>query len=276
VKNNQSDYGAVHGYARLVAFVCALLWAGVEMLTQRPRTLAERSIWRQRMCWLIARVMGLEIELIGRVPVTGMVVSNHLSYLDAVVLGALVPAVFVAKAEVRQWPLAGWLTASGGTIYLKRENVRAAAEVNRRLTTAMAEDLPIVVFPEGTTTGATDPLPFHPALFEPALRSHAPVWPTALGYTVDGSAERVADDICYWGDMKFVPHLVRLMRLRRIRATVRISDEPVYAPNRNQAAIVSHAAVEAMLNEGLNQHPGYAAAPSVSGHQAAPAQSFQN
>lgn len=269
----QSEYGAIHGYARLAHFVLGLLWTGLLLLVQRPRTLAERSLWRQRMCLRIAAGMGMQIDVIGRVPTTGMLVSNHLSYLDAVVLGALLPAVFVAKSEVRQWPLVGWLTAGGGTIYLKRENVRAAAEVNRLLAAAMAENLPTVIFPEGTTTGATDPLPFHPALFEPASRSQAPVWPAALAYTIDGSKEGVPEFVCYWGEMTFATHLVRLMRQRNLRAVVRIADEPVYAAKRNEVAARSHEAVSWMLQHGL-EVPLRADARTVETQQATPAQAF--
>jgi 1-acyl-sn-glycerol-3-phosphate acyltransferase len=269
-------YGHIHGYARLVLFVLVLLWAGLEMLVLQPRTLAERSVWRQRMCRLIARAMGLRIDVIGRVPVAGMIVSNHVSYLDAVVLGALIPGVFVAKAEVRQWPLAGWLTARGGTIYLKRESARAVTEVNRNLSAAMADGLPVVIFPEGTTTGAADPLPFHPALFEPAVGRNAAVWPVALAYTVDGSNERVADEVCYWGSMTFLPHLVRLMRLRNLHATVCIADEPVVATTRHELAISSREVVVAMLHDGLVKPLQVPAVRRVDHHEAATAQPLQN
>jgi 1-acyl-sn-glycerol-3-phosphate acyltransferase len=248
VTRSHNEYGRIRGYVRLIGFVLRLLWVGLQFVLSQPRTLAERSLWRQRMCKLIAGGMGLEIDVIGCIPTSGMLVSNHLSYLDAVVLGALTPAVFVAKSEVRQWPLIGWLTACGGTIYLKRESTRAAAEVNRKLSLAISDGLPVVLFPEGTTTGATEPLPFHPAMFEPALRSGVPVWPAALSYTIDGSNKGVAERVCYWGDMTFMPHLVGLMRLRNLRASVSISNEPVPASSRAEAAAMSHQAVTSMLN----------------------------
>jgi 1-acyl-sn-glycerol-3-phosphate acyltransferase len=184
-----------------------------------------------------------------------------------VVLGAVWAAVFVAKAEVRKWPLVGWLTAGGGTVYLQRENVRAAVEVNRALTAALQQGLPIVVFPEGTTTGATDPLPFHPALFDPALRSKTPVWPAALAYTINGHSEHVAERVCYWGDMTFVPHLVGLMRQRNIRAVLRVADAPVAATARNEAAVMAHDAVQTMLHEGLDLPLRVAASRSIVAQQ---------
>ncbi len=252
MNENNNEYGRLRGYARLIKFFLVLLWTGVLLLVVRPRTLAQRSFWRQRMCLRIAACMGMHIDVMGRVPATGMIVCNHLSYLDAVVLGAVWPAVFVAKSEVRKWPLVGWLTAGGGTVYLQRENVRAAVEVNRALASALQQQLPIVVFPEGTTTGATDPLPFHPALFDPALRSGASVWPAALAYTINGRSERVADRVCYWGDMTFLPHLVGLMRQRNIRAVLRVADAPVVAAARNQAAAMAHDAVQTMLHDGFD------------------------
>jgi len=265
---NDKTYGKVHGAFRLALFFAALLWVGLTMLVLRPKTVMARSLWKQRMCRLIARCMNLQIDVIGDVPAEGMIVSNHLSYLDAVVLGAITPAVFVAKSEVRKWPLVGWLTAKGGTIYLQRENVRAAAEVNRALTAVMNEKSPVVVFPEGTTTGATDPLPFHPALYEPAMRTKTAVWPAALVYTVNGRSEYVAERVCYWGDMTFVPHLVGLMRLRNIRAVVRIAERPVAASNRNDAAAMSHEVVQTMLRDGLVVPSGFAAERTVVVQQA--------
>ncbi len=270
-----NEYGCIRGFVRLLGFILRLLWTGARLLVFRPQTLMERGLWKQQMCLLIARGMGLQIEVTGRVPATGMLVSNHLSYVDAVVLGALTPAVFVAKQEVRSWPLVGWLTAGGGTIYLKRENVRAAVEVNRRLASAITQDVPIVIFPEGTTTGATDPLPFHPALFEPAQRAGIAVWPTALEYTINGGKDGVAHKVCYWGDMTFVPHLMLLMRQRNLAAMVRVADEPVYAATRNEAAEKSHAVVAEMLHEGLGR-ASVAAVRAVNVHQTAPLQALQN
>ena len=275
MRSKRSEYGVLHGFLRLLAFAIALLWAGLMMLLRRPRTLRERSLWKQRMCLLIARCMGMEIDVIGRVPVSGMIVSNHLSYLDAVVFGALVPAVFVAKAEVRRWPLVGWLTASGGTIFLQRDNVRMVADVNRRLVTTMAQGTPTMIFPEGTTTGATDPLPFHPALFEPAVRGRLAVWPSALAYSIDGRSADVPERVCYWADMTFVPHLVKLMRQRNVRAVVRFADGPVMAASRTEAAALSQSAVTAMLHDGL-RHTSMPRAASVRVHQAAAAQTLQH
>jgi 1-acyl-sn-glycerol-3-phosphate acyltransferase len=275
VTEGDNEYGHLRGYVRLVGFVLRLLWTGVRLLVLRPQTLMERGLWKQQMCLLIARGMGLTIDVTGRVPATGMIVSNHLSYLDAVVLGALTPAVFVAKQEVRSWPLVGWLTAGGGTIYLKRENVRAAVDVNRKLASAIEQNVPIVIFPEGTTTGATDPLPFHPALFEPAQRSGAAVWPASLVYTINSGSEGVAEKVCYWGDMTFMPHLLLLMRQRNLGATVCVADEPVFAPTRNELAVKSHTAVTEMFREGARV-PLRVAARSVEGQQATSLQPLQN
>jgi 1-acyl-sn-glycerol-3-phosphate acyltransferase len=275
VTKSNNECSHLRGYLRFARFILRLLWTGLRLLVLRPQTLMERGLWKQQMCLLIARGMGLTIDVTGRVPANGMIVSNHLSYLDAVVLGALTPAVFVAKQEVRSWPLVGWLTAGGGTIYLKRENVRAAVDVNRKLASAIEQDVPIVIFPEGTTTGATDPLPFHPALFEPAQRSSTAVWPASLVYTINGSSESVAEKVCYWGDMTFVPHLLLLMRQRNLAATVRVADEPVFAPTRNELAVKSHAAVAEMFREGARR-PLRVAARSVEGQQSASLQPLQN
>ncbi len=244
-----AEYSALRGWLRVAKLFVVLFVSWAHGLVMRPQSLEQRSRWRQFWCRRVVSALGFDLRVYGRLPSSGLVVSNHLSYMDVLVLGALLPAVFVSKAEVRRWPFIGPITARGGTIYLNRESVRAAAEVNRAIAKALAADLPVLIFPEGTTTGGDELLPFHAALFEPAQRSQAAIWPVAISYS-HASGNEAVGRIPYWGEDVFFAHLSRLMRLKNIRAQVRVAQEPVLAGNRTDAAAAGWSAVHNLL-----QHP---------------------
>ena len=201
----------------------------------RPhRTAAERAAWMHRWSAVCLRRLGIRYSLTGQIPMSGMVVSNHLSYLDILVYGAAMPCVFVSKAEVRQWPLFGWLTTMAGTIYVDRTRRTDTRNANESIKRALQQDLRVMVFPEGTSTGGDRVLPFYPSLFEPAVANALPVTPAYLSYEVEGGT--VTEDVAYWGTMTFFPHLLRLLRLREIRAAVHFSGSPKVFEDRKTAA----------------------------------------
>ena len=234
------------GGIQLTKFVLLLTASLIHGWLTRPQTLLERGRWRQKWCRIILRGLDLHVETTGSFPASGLLACNHLSYLDALVLGALTPAVFVSKSEVRHWPMIGGMCARGGTIFLQRERARDAVRTNQAVADALRSGLPVAIFPEGTTTDGLEPLPFHPALFQPAIAVGVPVWPLALSYWfADGSdaSARVA----YFGDVKFVPHVLQFMRLRSVHASVQIAPAPVAAPHRVAAAQQSWSAVTGLL-----------------------------
>jgi 1-acyl-sn-glycerol-3-phosphate acyltransferase len=117
-----------------------------------------------------------------------MLVANHVSWLDIFVIDAVVPARFVAKSEIRAWPVIGWLTEKTGTLYLQRARRHDIARINRALAEAMRDDYPFAVFPEGTTTDGSQVLKFHSSLLQPALLAGAVLYPVALRFTrTDGT-----------------------------------------------------------------------------------------
>ncbi len=85
-----------------------------------PALALARARCLQRHSRRILRVLGVEVSAGGRVPASGLLVSNHLSYLDVLVLSTITPAVFVAKSEVRGWPVFGWLARRAGTLFIER------------------------------------------------------------------------------------------------------------------------------------------------------------
>ncbi len=193
---------------------------------------AEGAVWIHGWCRRIVRCLGLvcvvEGELPGQLAERGAgfeaVVCNHLSYVDILLMSAVRPFVMVAKTEVKGWPLLGWLTAQAGTVYVDRGGKpETYPAVNAAMAEAYRSGLPVLFFPEGTTTDGSEVLPFRRGLFHSVLRDDVQVRTAALAYAMDDADGQatVANDVCWWGDAEFVPHLVTFMGLRGVRASVR-------------------------------------------------------
>ena len=177
-----------------------------------------RARWSQRWGRRFLRVLAIEVTVIGEPPQDGLLVANHLGYTDIPVLATASPTVFVSKIEVRNWPVIGWLTRCAGTIYVDRSRKADVVSVNEGLEAVARQQTLLCIFPEGTSTGGDQVLPFRPALLEPAVARGWRVTPAWIGYHVEnGSA---ADEVCYWRDMVFGPHFLNLLALKKISAVV--------------------------------------------------------
>jgi 1-acyl-sn-glycerol-3-phosphate acyltransferase len=115
----------------------------------------------------------------------GLILPNHISWLDIIVLNSLLPARFIAKDEVSRWPVIGWLARQAGTLFVKRGVRREAARLNQRLSALITFGEHVVLFAEGTTTDGSKVLPFHSALLEPAVATNSLVYPAAIRYHTD-------------------------------------------------------------------------------------------
>ena len=206
--------------------------AAVDCLVRRPKVGADGAVWIHGWCRRIVRALGIECDVVGLLPESGAVVCNHLSYLDILLFSSVRPFVMVAKTEVRGWPLLGWLTARAGTVYVRRGGGPATY---RRVNAAMAEayrsGLPVLFFPEGTTTDGAyadgGVMPFRRGLFHSVLDNGVALRVAGLRYSLmeENEEASVGKDICWWGDMEFLPHLIRFLGLRGVRAEIRFGDE---------------------------------------------------
>ena len=224
--------------------------AGTELAVKRPKTREARADWLHRFCARAMQGMEIEIEVVGRFPERGSVISNHLSYLDIVVFAALHPCVFVSKAEVRTWPVVGWMTTMSGTVYVERGHGGSAMLARRGMQASMAAGLPVVFFPEGTTTNGSELLKFHSGLLAQAMLGDGVVTAAYLRYTLgaeNGPGVSVAEDVCYWGDRNMLAHIFKFLGLRGVRAEVRFGDGPIAfssdGMHRKTAAVEARAAV---------------------------------
>ena len=208
-----------------------------------PMDRRQRADWLHRHCGRVLPRLGVETQVEGTRPSAGLVVSNHLGYLDILVFAAVFPCVFVAKSEVRFWPLIGFMARMAGTVFVDRESSADSRRVAGEMAVVLREGLPVVLFPEGRSSDGSQVLRFHTALFEPAVAAQQPVTPAHIGYEI--SEGTVANDVAYWGDMTLPPHVVRLFSIERVKAYVQFGKAAVY-DDRKQAAAETQAAVETM------------------------------
>ena len=200
-----------------------------------------RAAWLSRSARRHLKIFDYLADVTGAIPQKGLLVSNHLSYLDVLAISSATPAVFVSKAEVRRWPLFGWLAALGGTIFIERQRRTHVGAVNREIQAALDAGVLVVVFPEGTSSNGETVLPFRASLLEPVARGGHEISVAWIHYELaDGDARQ---EVCYWGDHSFFPHLIRLLGKKSVRATLRFGKFERSTGDRKELAKQLHAAV---------------------------------
>ena len=221
----------------------------------RAMTPRERAFWLQDAASTVLRRIGVEVVADGYAPLEGLVISNHLSYLDVLAYASTMPCAFVAKREVRWWPVFGTFATMAGTIYVDRERHAANGGAARLMEEALAAGLRVVLFPDGTSSDGRTALRFHSGFFEPAIRADAMVTAAAIGYASSTAEEAT---IAYHGDDVFGPHLMRTVGLRHLKARVAFAAARRYA-DRKEAARTTQAEVE-RLRSVVARHSATAAA----------------
>jgi 1-acyl-sn-glycerol-3-phosphate acyltransferase len=176
-----------------------------------------------------------------------ILIANHVSWLDIQLIHSLWQVRFVAKSEVRRWPVIGWLSARAGTLFIERGRHRHAARINRAIHAAFVAGDAIGIFPEGTTTEGTQLHRFHASLLQPAVDEKALIFPVALRY-LDGD-NRLNINASYVGETSL------LESLRRILSEPRIIAELIFLPaidtdgkSRRDLATETRAAIATALN----------------------------
>lgn len=195
--------------------------------------LRERAGWLERASRRLLPRLGVTYTAEGKIPSSGLIVSNHLSYYDILVFSAATGSSFVSKAEVRSWPLFGPLARLAGTVFVERQSAKRSAQAAAELTECLRSGHPVTVFPEATTGDSLKLLPFRSTMFQAAIDAGVPVTPAAIGYAplADGS---VRMDVCFWGDMSPVPHALKLFSKRKIECRVEFGEPLAASDNRKQ------------------------------------------
>jgi 1-acyl-sn-glycerol-3-phosphate acyltransferase len=186
-------------------------------------------------------VFNLALQVQGPIPTSGLLVCNHLSYLDILVLGAVTPAIFVAKRDVKLWPVFGWFALLAGTIFVDRLKKTRVGTTAAEIETALGCGGLVVLFPEGTSSDGSIVLPFKSSLLEPATKGTCSLSAGWIGYELEDG--NVGEEVCYWKNMVFVPHLLNLLTKRRIFTRIRISQVQSSSSCRKQMAQRLHCEV---------------------------------
>ena len=222
---HESAAGAVRAVRRARACFGALL---TEILTVAPPGTLESERYHlaargaHRLARRVLEVNGVRVSVRGQVPSGPTVLAcNHLGYLDPIVLGALLPLTAIAKSELAGWPFLGKVAAHVGTLFIRRGSAHHGAVVLRHALRRLAAGVPVLNFPEGTTTDGSGPLlPFRRGSFGIARRAGARVVPVALRLD--------PPDAAWAGGAPFLPHYWRMTRRPSLHAVVRFG-EPVEA-----------------------------------------------
>ena len=195
----------------------------------------------------------LDAQLAGATP-GSLIVANHISWLDIYALNAARPMAFVSKAEVRDWPLIGWLAANTDTVFLRRGSRGHARIVNAEIDALLNAGKDVAIFPEGTTTDGTHLLNFHGALLQPAVETGRPVQPVALSYH-DGDGRRSLAP-AYAGETTMGECFAAILACRSL--TVRLRPTPPLAPQsrqRRELASTARGAIAFSLGLPLANNP---------------------
>ncbi len=204
---------------------------------------AKRRCGELKIVWLrwFCKIMGIKLVVEGALTdQPALWVSNHISWLDIIILGQLKPVHFVAKSDISAWPVVGYLAKKGGTIFIRRGDKQQTKVTAEQIVWLLKQNSTVVAFPEGTTTSGETVLPFHGSLFQPALLVKAMLQPITIEYL--DSAKAIAPFI---GDDDFIPHLVKMLSLDKIK--VRIKFHPCIQTSGKNRHAVSNEVREVIL-----------------------------
>lgn len=215
------------------------LVATVQPWLSDSRRLMQKQRWSRRLLEILG--VRLDVTLSGIEPAS-LIVANHISWLDIYALNAARPMAFVAKDDVRCWPLVGWLARHTDTVFLRRGSRAQIRAVNAEIGELLAAGKDVTLFPEGTTTDGTQLLDFHPALLQPAVAGGRPLQPVAIAYFDAAGWRSVAP--AYSGETTLWQSLAAVLACRQL--TVRLRATPPLATrgtDRRQLAPAARAAI---------------------------------
>jgi 1-acyl-sn-glycerol-3-phosphate acyltransferase len=207
------------------------------------RGLERRAEWMQWMSRRFLGMMGCKVHVTGQIPHRGLVASNHLGYVDILVIGSVCPCVFVAKSDVSGWPIFGLLARLAGTVFVRRKAPADAARQVETLGSVLRRGHAMVLFPEGTSSGGETVLPFRSSLLQAAIANDLEIIPAAIHYRVDQPA-MVERDIAFWADMKLPAHLWNLLGIESFEALLAFGDPLSPDSDRKEMCRRLHQAVE--------------------------------
>jgi 1-acyl-sn-glycerol-3-phosphate acyltransferase len=205
--------------------------------------LARRRIlqrWSAGLLEILNVSLYIRTEELLSVRTSGLIVANHISWLDVIALNAVMPMRFVAKSEVRSWPAIGWLAARVQTLFIARGKARAAARMNSRLVDLLQGGESLAIFPEGTSTDGRQVGRFHASLLQSAVDAGVPVHPVAICYQDEHGAHSTAP--AYIDEMSFAASLWSVLCTDNLHVSLLVTP-PLASHDRRVLAESAHAQI---------------------------------
>jgi 1-acyl-sn-glycerol-3-phosphate acyltransferase len=192
-------------------------------------------------------VLGVRLKVAHAPPHPGgaLLVSNHISWLDIYLIYAARRVYFVSKAEVRNWPVAGWLAVKSGTLFIERGRRADTARVNDAMRELMQQGAWVAVFPEGTTSDGRGMRRFLPSLLQPAVTLGCPIVPAALRYRTPAGGHCTAP--AYIDDISMLQSLINIVSEPGIVAELDFGEPLASNAHRRELAQQAQAAVAGLL-----------------------------
>ena len=222
---------------RLLRVVLHILGGVWTIWTVFPRLAPDQRHTRVQ-AWALEMLAYLAIKLVvkGSPPANGpmLLVANHISWVDIVVMHAARHCRFVSKDEIARWPVVSTLANAADTLYITRESRRDAMRVVHQMAQCLHDGDVLAIFPEGTTGDGSTLLPFHANLLQAAISAHAPVQPVALQFA-DATTGHISFAPCYVGDDTLWQSLWRTLCADNVQAVVQFGT-PELAQGRDRRA----------------------------------------
>ena len=241
--------------ARLPLVGLHLLYAALQVALIFPWA---TTAWRQRLrrAWSdqLLRLLGIRVKFQATPNLTGLLVCNHISFIDIFVINAVLPSRFVSKDDVAGWPLIGWLSRLNGTLFIERGSSRAASRTLNTMRDALSAGDRVAIFPEGTSTAGDRVLPFHGALLQSAIDAAVPVHALLLTYVDAAGRHSIAP--AYIDEISVLDCLITILRSGGLTAHLTlVSSFPPPHADRRQLAHQAHQAIAGGLRQQHNVEP---------------------
>lgn len=210
-----SGYSLVGAFLRVISFI------------NPPLGLRYISRWTRIFCRFLRFILKIRVVIEGDAASLdengNFIVSNHLGYLDGVVLGSLFAVVYISKSQVKNWPLFGWMTQAGRTIFIDRKRKNKSLDYIQETVKVLKRKINVLIFPEGTSTKGERLYPFQSVHFQSPLDAGSPIVPVVITYTkINGEKVTLKnrDSVCWYGQNKFSEHVRGVLQLTSIEARV--------------------------------------------------------
>jgi 1-acyl-sn-glycerol-3-phosphate acyltransferase len=191
------------------------------------------SIWGAVIC----KIIRLDVKVEGEAPDPPFfLVANHLSYIDVFMMISKTKSVFIAKNEVLSWPIFGFMSHTVGMLFIDRQKRTDVKRVNNQISNRISESQGILLFPEGTTSNGSKILPFKASLLAYPADNNLPVHYATIRYSTPENESFAADLVCWWTDITFPSHFLKLLKLKKINGTIRFGNDPIINNDRKELA----------------------------------------